>query len=449
MAWRKIDDDRCAGDESLSAFLCDGLARNAMCYADELSRSFSIAWPGDTAPKWASYEVPIGFVMMLDVGQGATEVTFDLLFTLNPNIGGSLMISHQASQSMVQSAVAAGTTDITLTLTLQSPQDGPQAFFVGWISEVYLDTAETVNIHSAIDSQIAISKDSFNPHVTNGVFFGIIDCPSTVLFPATPNVGRTRYQVCRVLEEVNHPHPDGYLQVWPAIEENPPWFSTALDNAKYVTGYLYELGWIQLYSIAATVTATAGLQMARIYAHDFATSLQTINRLTGAASVNERKQIAAAPAQMGGAVHAILSKAAPIVRYFSVQNSRDMGLTVNFRAYPLNPSAADYTFTVEVEDATTVVSYATFNRASLPALRPQQRATSTSFEVICANGAAIGANQWGMSDALSLSDMQKTAPTTIVLPTFAAVANTVYKVTLKVDIIGFDFHLVGLFIGDR
>ena len=77
MAWRKIDDDRCAGDESLSAFLCAGLASNAMCYASELARSFSIVWPVDTAPKWASYEVPIGFVMMFDVGQGATEVQFD------------------------------------------------------------------------------------------------------------------------------------------------------------------------------------------------------------------------------------------------------------------------------------------------------------------------------------------------------------------------------------
>lgn len=450
MTWRKIDDDRCAGDESLSAFLCAGLASNAMCYADELARSFSIAWPLDTAPKWASYEVPIGFVMMLDVGQGATEVQFDLTCLVNANIGGHLLIAHQASESQVTTSVAAGSTDIALTLTLQSPQDGPQAFIVQWLSEVYLDTAETVDVHSAVDSQIAISKDSFNPHVTNGVFYGIIDVPSTALFPPTANAGRTRYQVCRVIEEVVHPHPDGYLQVWPAIEENPPWFSTLYDNTKFVTGYLYELGWIELYSCTATVTEAAPLRTPMIYAHDFATSLQTVNRLTGAAFVNQRRQIAAHPAQLGtGGVHSILSKNAPLDRYFSVQNDRDMGITVNFRCYPLNPGASDFTFTVEVERPSGIVSTASIANAALPALMPQQRSTSTGFEVICANGAAIGPAEWGMSDAIALSDLRKTVPITLVLPTWSAVAGDVYRVRLKVDIIGFDFHIVGLFIGDR
>lgn len=450
MAWRKIDDDRCAGDESLSAFLCNGLAQNAMCYASELSRSFSIAWPIDTAPKWASYEQPIGFVMMLDVGQGATEITFDLTFAVNPNIGGSLQISHQASESTVQSAVTAGATDITITLALQSPQDGPQAFIVGWISDVYLDTAETVNVHSAVDGQIAVSKDSFDPHASPGVFYGIIDVPSTVLVPATPNVGRTRYQVCRVIEEAVHPHPDGYLQVWPAIEEDPPWFSTLFDNGKFVTGYLYELGWLQLYSITATVTSAVALQSPRIYAHDFATSLQTINRLTGAAYVNERRQIAAHSAQMGGALHGMLERNAPIVRYFSIQNDREMGLTVNFRAYPLNPVATGYTFTASIEQiGVGVVSSASFPNAALPALRPQMRVTSTAFEVICANGATIGATEWGMSDALAISDMLKTVPITMVLPTFSAVAGAVYEVRISVDIAGLQFHVLGLYIGDR
>ena len=449
MTWQKIDDDRCKGDESLSAFLCNGLAQNAMTYASELSRSFSITWPGDTAPKWASYEIPVGFVIMLDVGQGATQVTFDLIFEVNPNIGGSLMISHQASQSMVQSTVAAGATDITLALTLQSPQDGPQAFFVGWISEQYLDEAQTVKIHSAVDSQVAISKDSFNPAGNGGVFFGVLDVPSTALFPPTPNAARTRYQVCRVIEEVSAPHPDGYLQVWPAIEENPPWFPTVFANSKYVTGYLYELGWIKLYSATATVTGAVALAMSRIYAHDFATSLQTINRLTGSAFVNLRKQIAAGPAQMGGGLHAILSRDVSIVRYFSVQNDRETGITVNFRAYPLNPGASGYTFTVTIEGDTGVVSSATYDQPTLPSLRPQQRATSTSFEAICAMGASIGPAEWGMSDALAISDMLKTVPITLVLPTFAAVTDVAYRVTLSVDIGGYDFHVVGLFIGER
>jgi hypothetical protein len=448
MAWRKIDSQRTQGDESLSAFLCNGLATNATCYASELSRSFSVAWPGDTAPKWASYEIPIGFVMMLDVGQGATEVTFDLTFAVNTKVGGSLMVAHQASQSMVQSTVAAGATDITITLTLLSPQDGPQAFFVGWISEQYLDEAESVRIHSAVDSQIEISKDSFDPVGNGGVFFGVIDVPSTALFPGTPNGARTRYQVCRVTEETSRPHPDGYLHVWPAIEENPPWFPTVFENAKYVTGYLYELGWIQLYSITATVSQAVALSMPRINAHDFATSLQTINRLTGAAYVNLRRQIAAAPAQMGGGLHAILSRTAPVVRYFSVQNTRETGLTVNFRAYPLNPGAAGYTFTVEVTGPTGLVSSAAYDRPTLPSLRPQQRATSTSFEAICAIGASIGAAEWGMSDALAISDMLKTIPITLVLPTFTATAGDVYEVALRVDI-QYDFHVVGLFIVER
>ena len=450
MAWRKIDDDRCAGDESLSAFLCAGLASNAMCYASELARSFSIVWPVDTAPKWASYEVPIGFVMMFDVGQGATEVQFDFTCLVNANIGGHVVIAHQASESQVTVAVAAGATDIAVTLTLQSPQDGPQAFIVQWLSEVYLDEAQTVKVHSAVDSQIAVSKDSFNPSGNGGVFFGIIDVPSTALVPATPNAGRTRYQVCRVIEETSEPHPDGYLQVWPAIEENPPWFPTVFANSKYVTGYLYELGWLQLYSCTATVTAAAPLTTQMIYAHDFATSLQTVNRLTGAAFVNQRKQIAAHPAQLGtGGVHAILSNSAPIDRYFSVQNNRDMGLTVNFRCYPLNPGASDFTFSVEVEGPSGRVSGASISNAALPALMPQQRSTSTAFEVICANGAAIGPAEWGMSDAIALSDLRKTVPVTLVLPTWSAVAGDVYRVRLTVDIIGFDFHIVGLFIGER
>jgi hypothetical protein len=88
------------------------------------------------------------------------------------------------------------------------------------------------------------------------------------------------------------------------------------------------------------------------------------------------------------------------------------------------------------------------DNAALPSLRPQQRATSTGFEVICANGAAIGPAEWGMSDALSLSDMIKTQPTSFALPAFNAVAGTIYKVTISVDIFS-DFHLVGLYIGEN
>lgn len=367
MTWRKIDDDTCDADMPLSAFLATSLASNANSYAQDLSRSFTLAWPVDTAPKWTSYEIPIGFVMMFDVGIGARVIDFAFVCSVSGNIGGTIIISHQASQTLVQTPVGAGETSINLTLSLQSPQDGPQAFFVGWIGEVYLDEAETVKIHSAVDSQIAISKDSFNPHITNGVFFGVIDAPSTVLNPATPNAGRTRYQVCRVLEEVVHPHPDGYLQVWPAIEENPPWFSTAFDNTKYVTGYLYPLGWIQLYSVCATVTQATGSETSRVYAHDFATSLQGINRLTGAAYVNERKQVAAGPAQdQTGGLHCILSRSSQIVRYFSVDNDRSVGMNVNFRAYPLSPAAADYTFSATIESNVGVNATATLERAALP-----------------------------------------------------------------------------------
>jgi hypothetical protein len=122
---------------------------------------------------------------------------------------------------------------------------------------------------------------------------------------------------------------------------------------------------------------------------------------------------------------------------------------VNFRAYPLSPSAADYRFRVEVTSATLgLLAEQIIDNAALPSLRPQQRATSTGFEVICANGAAIGPAEWGMSDALSLSDMIKTQPTSFALPAFNAVAGTIYTVTIYVDR-DFDFHVVGLYIGEN
>ena len=449
MTWRKIDDDTCDGNEPLSAFLTNGLATNANTYAQELSRSFTLAWPFESAPKWASYEIPIGFCMIFDVGIGARTIDFVFACTVGVNVGGSIMVTHQSSQTLVQTPVTAGTTVINLTMTLSSPQDGPQAFFVGWVSEVYLDEAETVDIHSAVDSQIAVSRDSFNPRGNGGVFFGVIDCPNTVLDPATPNAGRTRYQVCRITEETGAGHLDGYLHVWPAIEENPPWFATIFEAAKYVTGFLYQLGWIEMFGMCATVTQATGSETSRVYSHDFATSQQGVNRLTGSAYVNLRKQVAAGPAQdQTSGMHAILSKTAPIVRYFSVDNDRSVGLNVNFRCYPISPSAAEYAFDVKVETATTLVASAVVANATLPALRPQQRATSTAFEVICANGAAIGPAEWGMSDAMAFSDMLKVAPVSMALPNFNAVAGTIYKVTIGVDIF-FDFHVVGLYIGEH
>jgi len=451
MTWRKIDDDTCDAEQPLSAFLTTGLAANANSYAQDLSRSFTLAWPFYAAPKWASYEIPIGFVMMFDVGIGARTISFSFACSVNPQVGGSILVAHQASQTQVQMPVAAGATTIDVTLALQSPQDGPQAFFIGWISEQYLDEAETVQIYSAVDSVITVGADSFNPRGNGGVYFGVIDVPSTALFPATPNAGRTRYQVCRVTEEVGPSPPDGYLHVWPAIEENPPWFPVNFDGTKFVTGYLYQLGWIELYSVCATVTQATGSQTSRVYAHDFATSQQGVSRLTGSALLNLRKQIAAGPAQdQTGGLHAILSRTGPafIVRYFSVDNDRTVGINVNFRAYPLSPSAAGYSFRAFVEDATGLVAEQFVNNAALPSLRPQQRATSTGFEVICANGAAIGPAEWGMSDALSLSDMIKTQPTSFALPAFNAVAGTIYKVTISVDIFS-DFHLVGLYIGEN
>lgn len=452
MTWRKIDDDTCDGDEPLSAFLTNGLATNANTYAQELSRSFTLAWPLGTAPKWASYEIPIGFCMIFDVGIGARTIDFVFACDVNRDRGGSIMVTHQSSQTLVQTPVDPGTTVINLTMTLSSPQDGPQAFFVGWISDIDLDRAETVEIHSAVDSQIAISRGSFNPSGNGGVFFGVIDCPSTSLFPPTPNAGRTRYQVCRVLEEASSPHPDGYLQVWPAIEENPPWFSTVFDNSKRVTGYLYQLGWIQMFGMCATVTHATGSETSRVYAHDFATSQQGVNRLTGSAYVNLRKQVAAGPAQdQTAGLHTILSKDYPIVRYFSVDNDRAVGLNVNFRCYPLSPNTAGYTFTVSVEDDRGTVAFDLVTNSTLPALRPQQRATSTAFEVICANGAAIGPAEWGMSDAMAFSDMLKVAPISVALPAFNAVAGTIYRVLIEVGDVDRDaqFHVVGLYIGEH
>lgn len=449
MTWRKIDDDTCDGDEPLSAFLTNGLATNANTYAQELSRSFTVAWPFDSAPKWASYEVPIGFCMIFDVGIGARTIDFVFACNVSPVIGGSIMVTHQSSQTLVQTPVAAGTTTFTVTLALSSPQDGPQAFFVGWISDAYLDEADTVKIHSAVDSQITISKDSFNPRGNGGVFFGIIDCPSTALYPPTPNAGRTRYQVGRVIEEASSPHPDGYLQVWPAIEENPPWFNTVFDNSKFVTGYLYPLGWIEMFGMCATVTQATGSQTSRVYAHDFATSQQGVNRLTGAAYVNLRKQVAAHPAQdMTGGVHTLLTRPDPIVRFFSVDNDRSVGININFRAYPLAPNAADYTFDFIVDDGSNVVASRSMPHLTLAALRPQQRATSTGFEAICATGAAIGPAEWGMSDAMAFSDMLKVGSVAVALPSFNAVAGRIYKVTISVDIAA-DFHVLGLYIGEH
>jgi hypothetical protein len=453
MTWRKIDDDTCDGNEPLSAFLTNGLATNANTYAQELSRSFTLAWPFQSAPKWASYEIPIGFCMIFDVGIGARTIDFVFSCNVGSTRGGSIMVTHQSSQTLVQTPVDPGTTVINLTMTLSSPQDGPQAFFVGWISDIDFDTADTVDIHSAVDSQIAVSRDSFNPRGNGGVFFGVIDCPSTVLVPATPNAGRTRYQVCRITEETGSGHLDGHLHVWPAIEENPPWFDTNFAASKFVTGYLYQLGWIQMFGMCATVTQATGSETSRVYAHDFATSQQGVSRLTGSAYVNLRKQVAAGPAQdQTAGLHAILSRPTPMERYFSVDNDRSVGLNVNFRCYPLSPSVADYTFDVTVETATTVVASDTLANATLPALRPQQRATSTAFEVICANGAAVGPAEWGMSDAMAFSDMLKVAPISLALPSFNAVAGTIYKVSISV-LCGVDadaqFHVVGLYIGEH
>lgn len=428
MSWLKIDDDRTATDETLSAWLMSSLVRNCNAYASELSRSVSAAWSYRNAPTWTSWEMPIGTTIFVDVGDAATEVRFQVFCDVT-RAGGNFVVSCRATGQMVDAPVALGDSSILVDLEFTRPLSGVQAFWVGWRG-LLGETIGAVDVHAGSQNVITVHKDTADPSTFLGVAYLMLEVPSTVLLPAPDNVGRTQYQVCYVAE-ANLPSADGDLYVWPQVEENPPWIPVDYAGSKRVTGYLYEIGTLQLYSITCTVTATRAATIASVYAHDFATSPMAIVRATGAAYASTTKQLAGSVGNDSGLLGCMIERGKPWQRLAVWQDDRSVSLQVVLMAVSLVPTVSTVEFTFKVYDAALVqVSSATLT-VVVPALAPQNSTVSTPAVMLAVNGASMGGNAWGQNDAHTLRDLSKAAYVVVDLPPFAAAAGAAYLVEVE------------------
>ena len=427
MSWLKIDDDRTAADETLSAWLMSSLVRNCNANASELSRAFSATWSYRNAPTWASWEMPIGTTIFVNVGDAATVVRFQVFCDVT-RAGGNFVVSCRGTGQMVDASVALGDSSILIDLELTRPLSGVQAFWIGWRS-LLGETIGAVDVHSGSQNVITVHKNTANPHTFLGVAYLMLEVPSTVLLPAPDNVGRTQYQVCYVAHAAIT-SADGDLYVWPQVEENPPWIPVDYENSKSVTGYLYEIGTLQLYSITCTVTATSAATIASVYAHDFATSPMAIVRATGAAYASTTKQLAGSVGNDSGLLGCMIERGRPWQRLAVWQDDRSVSLQVVLMAVSLVPTVSTVSLTFNVFDALggTVVTAA--QTVVVPAVTPQNSMVSTPAVMLAVNGASMGGNAWGQNDAHTLRDLSKAAYVVVDLPPFTAAAGAAYLVSV-------------------
>ena len=428
MSWLKIDDDRTADDETLSAWLMASLVRNCNAYAGELSRAFSATWSYRNAPTWTSYEMPIGTTVFVNVGNAATVVRLQLWCDVT-RAGGRIVVACKGTHQTFAMDVALGDTSVTIEVPLPRPLSGVQAFWIGWRGFVG-DAIGTVKVHSGKQNVITVDKDSVDPHSILGVAYLMLDVPSSPLVPAPTNVGRTQYQVCYVAESVIT-GAKGDLYVWPQVAEHPPWIPVDWSGSKSVTGYLYELGTLALYSVTCTVVATSASVLEAVYAHDFAASPMAIVRATGAAYLNTTKQIAATAGGDAGLLGCMVENGKPWQRLVVWENDRNVALQVVLMAVSLVPTVSAFEVTATVYDATGATVVTETQTLVLPAMAPQNSTVATTTTMLAINGASMGGNTWGQNDSHNVNDLTKAASIVFDLEPFNAVAGTGYLVSVE------------------
>lgn len=448
MAWKKIDDDQTAADMPYSAFLANGLTTNANCYNTQLTRGGGIAWNAHDKVVWASYHRPQGVMFTVNVGQQVTQIDFRVKYaTITGHADangfqGSVFLTHLSTGEFVEvgllpTAGAESYFDVQMTLTV--PASGPQAFSLTFRSSK-LDSKGLVDIQGGVENTIYLNQrggPSAYP-ITAGEKFELLSLATANSLVNTTGPSYetgVEFQINYVNTTGPHP-PDGYASVFPTITGNPPRLSASYNNTNNGFATIYELGALQLLSIAYNVVlANQGTAPAQ-YAHNSASALaQVINiqNVTNRALLMDLATVVSQRFSLGatiaGATTIPVAQAAQNLSFtFSCGAAAvESELCVTFNAFTMY-SASNQEIGIVLYDAAGTQLYTAKQSVLAPSDRTQQCVAG-----ITARGwyEPTSVAAWGMRDSMPDEELLLGSPQTFIIPSLTYQRDTPYTIVLE------------------
>lgn len=425
MAWTKLDSTTTVTNQPLSAFVGKRLTDNTNAYAAELSRSATFTYPTTSAGapkvKWASGQYR-GTVLTVDVGINALFYNFRILCrTTNPAIGGTLIVQGIDDGTYVTKHIAGSATAVAVAIpfTYATPASGLRGFFVGWQSDVSEEPVGAIEAVGAVGNQLFCEPDGAAFPFTSAAgsyteMYHLVRLSTSSLRPAPAGNALRQYVVCAFKHNLNADRPPhGVLVTYPEIEQNPPILptSTVTSGAK-MSGDIYELGRLELWSITIEVVANQTAELAP-YPYQQPTPINSIaNRIN--AGMTSLQPNAANNISSGGYLGCVLPRNQEATFAFFVQTDMSVQqLLVSFRAvaYNLTQQAPDITFGVRDYQGNPVGTDITHSNMPVPRIAGQTEwGVVDPSKAVFMNGVLAGDEKWGMRDAMDYRNAQSGLP---------------------------------------
>lgn len=429
MTWTKLDDDTCVTDQPLSAFIGKRLTDNVNSYAAQLSRLSTFVFPttaaGEAKVKFASLGSS-GIAVTVDVGINALFYNFRILCqTTNASLGGTFTIHGIDDGTYVQKFFAGSATPTTVEIpfTYGTPASGLRGFHIGWASEVSEESAGQVRLAGAVGNQVFCEPATpvqFPFTLAAGSYtemYHLMLIGATGTGPAPLGTARRTYQVCAFKHNLTADRPPhGVLVTYGDVETNPPILPTNTDVGGGATvgptGNIFELGRLELYSIAVEVVAAQTAEIAP-YAYQQPTPINAIpNRIN--AGMSELQPNAATSINSGGFLGCVLPAGEELTFafFFQTKNSVQQLLT-SFKAVAYNffDAAPDITFSVRDAQGNTIGNVITHPNMPVPRLAAKTRTDRrVPGEASFMNGVLAGDQLWGRRDAMNYTDVMMGLP---------------------------------------
>jgi hypothetical protein len=426
MTWSKLDDTLTQPDEPLSAFLGYTLTRNTNAYPDALSRLTTFAYPttsaGDARVKWAAYGQARGTFFTVDVGINATNFKINLYYkTTNAALGGQLYVRHADSGAQVQVAIAGSASLISVEVpyTTSRPLTGLQGFYIGWISDVSAASVGQLQLNGAVANQVFCEPSTGNPFpftLATGYheMYHLLKIAAASTQPVPADNPLLDYQVCAFQYNPSPQRPPhGVLLVWPEIETSPAILTTATTNTPQYDSDLYELGRLELYSIAVEVLDADDSTVLPPYAYQQTTILNQLNNFINS-TMTQLQPNAATLQSTDGFLGCVLPAGEEATFAFFVQTKQSVQqLLTSFRCLTFTSSqssSVDITFGVRDYQGNTVGVDLVKVNYSVPRLAGQTRRVQSDDTMIAMNGVLAGDEKWGMRDGMGYLDGRKGVP---------------------------------------
>lgn len=466
MAWKKIDDEQTAGlsyqNMSYSAFLANGLTTNANCYNTQLTRGGGIAWNAHDKVVWASYHRPQGVMFTVNVGQQVTQIDFRVKYaTITASVDangfqGSVFLTHLSTGEFVEvgllpTAGAQSYFDVQMTLTV--PASGPQAFSLTFRSSI-LDSKGKVDVQGGVENTIYLDQrggPSAYP-ITAGEKFELLSLTEVGAVvggtSTTPTAGNY-YQINHINTTGPHP-PDAYASVFPSVTSDPPRLSASYNGTKTGPGTVFELGALQLLSIAYNVVlANQGTAPAQ-YAHNSASALaQVINiqNVTNRALLMDLATVVSQRFSLGatiaGATTIPVAQAAQTLSFtFSCGAAAvESELCLTFNAFTLY-YASNQNIRIRLYDAAGTQLYTAKQSVLAPSDRTQQCVVG-----ITARGwyEPTSVAAWGMRDSMPDEELLLGSPQTFIIPSLTYQRDIPYTIVLESGLNQTAFYVYNLY----